>query len=72
MAKEVVKKSGSPKKTSTPANAGAGKGDSLLQNYFLGGMEDIDYAEKVIARALPKMKRAATCDELKHAFNNIL
>ncbi len=62
----------STKKSSGPANAGAGKGDSLLQKYFVESLQDIYYAEKAITKALPKMKKAATSEELMTAFEDHL
>jgi ferritin-like metal-binding protein YciE len=53
-------------------NVGAGAGDSLLQELFLDSLKDIYYAEKAIVKALPKMKRAATSEELKSAFDEHL
>jgi ferritin-like metal-binding protein YciE len=53
-------------------NAGAGAGDSLLQQLFLDSLQDIYYAEKAITKALPKMKKAATSAELKTAFDDHL
>ncbi|MGZ5190788.1 MAG: YciE/YciF ferroxidase family protein [Flavisolibacter sp.] len=55
-------------KTKQAKNAGAGAGDSLLQELFLDSLKDIYYAEKAIVKALPKMKKAATSEELKSAF----
>lgn len=59
-------------KTKLPANAGAGVGDSLLQELFLDSLKDIYYAEKAISKTLPKMKKAATSAELKGAFDDHL
>jgi ferritin-like metal-binding protein YciE len=53
-------------------NAGAGAGDSLLQELFLDSLKDIFYAEKAIVKALPKMKRAASSEELKGALDEHL
>lgn len=53
-------------------NAGAGAGDSLLQELFLDSLRDIYYAEKAITKALPKMKKAATSEELANAFEDHL
>ncbi len=66
MAKSASKSSNNAK------NAGAGAGDSLLQELFLDSLKDIYYAEKAIVRALPKMKKAATSDTLQNAFNDHL
>jgi len=71
MAKTATKKSESPSKKA-PANAGAAKGDSLLHEYFVESLKDIYYAEKAILKALPKMKKAATSEELKNAFEEHL
>lgn len=49
-------------------NAGAGAGDSLLQELFLDSIKDIYYAEKAITKALPKMKKSATSEQLVSAF----
>lgn len=59
-------------KSSSPANAGAGKGDSLLKEYFVESLQDIYYAEKAITKALPKMMEAATSSELIGAFEDHL
>ena len=53
-------------------NAGAGAGDSLLQELFLDSLRDIYYAEKAIVKALPKMKKAATSESLVNAFDEHL
>lgn len=46
--------------------------DKTLEDLFLATLKDIYYAEKKIARALPKMKRAAQSRELKAAFEKHL
>lgn len=53
-----------------PNNAGAATGDSMLKEFFIDGLKDIYYAEKQIAKTLPKMKKAATSQELKQAFED--
>lgn len=53
-----------------PANVGAGAGDSMLREFFVDELKDIYYAEKAIAKTLPKMKKAATSAELKQAFED--
>ena len=53
-------------------NVGAGEGDSLLQELFLDSLKDIYYAEKALVKALPKLKKAATSEELKMAFEDHL
>lgn len=69
MANTTKKKSSSSKAAS---NVGAGKGDSLLKKFFVESLQDIYYAEKAITKALPKMKKAATSEELQAAFEDHL
>lgn len=52
------------------ANVGAGATDSMLREFFIEELKDIYYAEKHIAKTLPKMKKAATSPELKQAFED--
>lgn len=59
-------------KTVARKNAGAGAANSLLKEFFVDELKDIYYAEKQIAKTLPKMKKAATSEELKTAFDNHL
>ena len=72
--KAAPKKSQASQKSSSnaPANSGAGKGDTLLKEYFVESLQDIYYAEKAITKALPKMTKAATSEELKDAFEEHL
>lgn len=51
-------------------NVGAGAANSLLKEFFIEELKDIYYAEKQIAKTLPKMKKAATSEELKQAFES--
>ena len=61
----------SSKQTQTVApNVGAAAGDSLLHELFIDELKDIYYAEKHIAKTLPKMKKAATSPELQQAFED--
>lgn len=46
--------------------------DSKLEKFFLDQIKDIYYAEQKILKSLPKMKDAATTDELKNAFEEHL
>jgi ferritin-like metal-binding protein YciE len=62
----------STSKNKVAKNTGAGTGDTLLQELFLDSLKDIYYAEKHIAKTLPKMKKAATSAELKQAFDEHL
>ncbi len=42
--------------------------DAMLYKFFVDSVRDIYWAEKHIAKALPKMEKAATSPELKAAF----
>ena len=46
--------------------------DSRLREFFVAELKDIYWAEKYIAKSLPKMKKAATSEELKNAFETHL
>jgi ferritin-like metal-binding protein YciE len=48
------------------------EGESHLEKFFLDQLQDIYYAEKKILQSLPKMKEAATTEELKDAFDDHL
>jgi ferritin-like metal-binding protein YciE len=52
--------------------SGAASNDSRLSEFFIDELKDIYWAEKHIVQTLPKMKKAATSDELKHAFEDHL
>jgi len=52
------------------ANVGAGAADSMLRDFFVDELKDIYYAEKHIAKTLPRMKKAATSTELQQAFED--
>lgn len=70
--KKAAPKKSAPRKSGQPANAGAGQGDTVLKEYFIESLQDIYYAEKAITKALPKMMKAATSEELKGAFEDHL
>lgn len=59
-------------KTTAGKNAGKGAANSLLKEFFVEELKDIYYAEKQIAKTLPKMKKAATSTELQKAFDDHL
>lgn len=42
--------------------------DAMLYKFFVDSVRDIYWAEKQIAKTLPKMEKAATSEELKAAF----
>jgi ferritin-like metal-binding protein YciE len=45
---------------------------SLLQQFFIDSLKDIYWAEKALTKALPKMSKNATSEELKKAFDQHL
>jgi ferritin-like metal-binding protein YciE len=61
-------KSASKKKSSTAPENGAGKGNSQLEKFFTDSLKDIYWAEKHLTKALPKMQKAATTEELRSAI----
>jgi ferritin-like metal-binding protein YciE len=46
--------------------------ESALNELFIDGLKDIYWAEKHLAKALPKMAKAATSDELRTAIEDHL
>jgi ferritin-like metal-binding protein YciE len=59
------------KKTSRPEN-GMEDGRSQLEKLFTDSLKDIYWAEKHLTKVLPKMKKAATTDELISAIEEHL
>jgi len=60
---KTAKKKSAPKK-----KTGTGEGNSQLEKFFSDSLKDIYWAEKALTKSLPKMKRAATTEELKSAI----
>src|ERR1700712_497608 len=58
-------------KTSGQEKAAA-QGNSQLDKYFTDSLKDIYWAEKNLTKALPKMQKAATTEELKNAIEEHL
>jgi ferritin-like metal-binding protein YciE len=56
----------------TAAKSGNGKGNSQLDKFFTDSLKDIYWAEKHLTKALPKMQKAATTEELKNAIGEHL
>ena len=46
--------------------------DPMLEEFFGDELKDIYWAEKHLTKAIPKMVKAATSEELKNAFNEHL
>ncbi|MGN6492742.1 MAG: YciE/YciF ferroxidase family protein [Agriterribacter sp.] len=65
-------------KKSNPASgraskgAGDAKGNSELETYFVDSLKDIYWAEKHLTKALPKMQKAATTEQLQTAIGEHL
>ena len=71
-----MERSGKGSKNQASANKGskvsAGKKDnrSLLRKFFVDELQDIYWAEKHLAKELPKLQKAATSEELADAFGD--
>ena len=78
MAKSTSKSSTPAKQSSNGMQAGrsqrslSSQDTGSLEKFFLDGLKDIYWAEKALTKALPKMQKAATTQELKSAFVNHL
>jgi ferritin-like metal-binding protein YciE len=48
--------------------SGSGQGNTQLEKYFTDSLKDIYWAEKHLTKALPKMQKAATTEELQTAI----
>src|SRR5688572_6604198 len=66
------------RKVTAGKNSGNGKAQnenkngSLLHEFFMESLKDIYWAEKALTKALPKMSKNATSEELKKAFDEHL
>ena len=58
--------------TATRSNGTATAQESALDKFFHDQLKDIYWAEKHLTKALPKMKKAATSEELQEAIENHL
>src|SRR5687768_17906795 len=59
-------------KKSAKAENGSDQGNSQLEKLFTDTLKDIYWAEKQLTKALPKMQKKATTDELKSAIEEHL
>src|SRR5687768_11939789 len=69
--KSTAKKAAPAKKTAPKKSASrAPQADdrSLLTELFIDSLKDIYWAEKALLKALPKMQKAATSEELQNAL----
>ena len=64
-------KAAAPKKSAAPS-ASTGQDSSMLQTFIVDSLKDLYWAEKHLTKALPKLKKAATSEELKQAFQDHL
>jgi len=64
----TTKKAAPKKNAGSSSNAGAAKGNRQLETYFTDSLKDIYWAEKHLTKALPKMQKAATTEDLKDAI----
>lgn len=74
-----AKSNGTTGKTNGKANskmqtssAGKASGDSMLKEFFTDELKDIYWAEKHLVKALPKMAKAATSEELANSITEHL
>ena len=63
---KAAKKTAGTKKASAPLSKS--EDQSMLQELFMDELRDIYWAEKHLVKALPKMEKAATSDELATAL----
>jgi ferritin-like metal-binding protein YciE len=56
-------------KRSAKTSSGMGKGNTQLEKFFADSIKDIYWAEKHLTKALPKMQKAATTEELQQAIS---
>ncbi|MEO8584076.1 MAG: ferritin-like domain-containing protein [Flavitalea sp.] len=59
-------------KKSAPSKSDNGKGGEMLQKFLLDSIKDIYWAEKHLTKAIPKLSKAATSDELRSALQDHL
>lgn len=72
MEKKSSAKGQSNKSTSKSSSKVSPENQSALQELFVDGIKDIYWAEKHLTKALPKMQKAATSEELQEAFETHL
>jgi ferritin-like metal-binding protein YciE len=68
---KATKKSAS-KKSARTASYSKEENQSMLQELFIDELRDIYWAEKHLVKALPKLEKAATSEELATAFSDHL
>lgn len=60
------------KKPAPEKKSGTGEGNTQLEKFFTDSLKDIYWAEKALTKALPKMQKAATTEELQSAIEEHL
>lgn len=61
-----------PEKKASANGMKAAASNSQLDKYFMDSLKDIYWAEKHLTKALPKMKKAATTEQLQQAIEDHL
>ena len=72
MARNTASKTSSGSSPKRSAAAGQKSDETMLKELFVDELKDIYYAEKLLLKALPKMRKAATSEELAGAFEEHL
>ena len=62
------KSNGQSQKTKVQVASGTASGNTQLEKFFEDSLKDIYWAEKQLLKALPKMQKAATTEELQTAI----
>jgi ferritin-like metal-binding protein YciE len=70
--KRPMAKESATRKTADKAMSQSADAKSKLQEFLTDELKDIYWAEKHLTKALPKMAKAASSDELREAFENHL
>ena len=66
--KTATKKAAPKKKSASRKQSGSGEGNTQLEKFFTDSLKDMYWAEKALTKALPKMQKAATTEELQSAI----
>ena len=70
--KAASTKSGTKRAAGTSRSASMKSDETMLRELFVEELKDIYWAEKHLTKALPKMRKAATSEELASAFEEHL
>ena len=68
----ATKKTTAPAKKTKSKSTGSAQGNAQLEKYFIDSLKDIYWAEKALTKALPKMQKASTTEELHSAIGEHL